>query len=139
MIKINKKLIVRMILAVWIVLWLLFLIRPYFKKDLIADYRALLSRDLDGKRSFVTGDELYGFIGMCRLAIPEANFTYAIEGLDGEDDALSRCRMLYYLYPAMTHDAPEYILVYKKAGFGREGYEIFKKLSDDKIILKKRR
>lgn len=89
--KIDKLMIARVVFAVWAVLWLLFLTRPYFKKDLIGEYRTLLSRDLEGKRSYVTGDALYKVI--------KGKPVYSTEGLG--EDPLSPCRALYYLYPAV--------------------------------------
>ncbi|MDP2913081.1 MAG: hypothetical protein Q8N91_03640, partial [Candidatus Omnitrophota bacterium] len=58
---INKK-ILYTILTVWTVLWLHFMMRELFLKGSTHDYKRLLGRDLDGKRSYITGDRLYEFI-----------------------------------------------------------------------------
>ena len=133
--KINRLMILRIILVVWIAIWLLYLIRPYFKKDLMGKYRTLISRPLEGKRSFATGDELYGFMTDCRDSILDERFTFSVAGLD--DDALARCRLAYYLYPAVSIDDAEYVFVFKKSDHKLSGYSIFREFSRDKYILKK--
>lgn len=133
--KIDKLIMTRVILAVWIALWLLYLIRPYFKRDLITEYKTLISRPLEGKRSYAAGDKLYGFMIGCRKSIPEKRFTFSVAGLD--DYPLCRCRMAYYLYPALLSGDAEYILVFEKPDYGKEGYAIFKRFGGDNYILKK--
>jgi uncharacterized membrane protein len=51
----TRKTIVNVTLAVWIFIWLLFLIRPYFKDNLMKEYSSLLALSLDGKHAYVTG------------------------------------------------------------------------------------
>lgn len=133
--KIDKKIITRIIVAVWIGLWLLFLVRPYFKKDLIGEYRTLIVRSLEGKRSFTLGDELYDFVTNCRYSVPKERFTFSVDGLD--DDQLAKCRIAYYLYPAVCVEDAEYIFVFKKADYKKDGYAIFRMFGQDKYILKK--
>jgi len=131
----DKKIIVRLIFVIWIAVWLLYLVKPYFKRDLIGEYKTLLSRPLEGKWSYVTGDELYSFISICRDSMPDKSFTYSMEGLEG--DHLGQRRVAYYLYPGISTGDPDYILVYKKPGYGKDGYYLFKKFKEDKYILRK--
>lgn len=135
MIKINMKIFLRLVITIWIGLWCLFLIRPYFKKDLIGEYRVLLSRSLEGKRSFVMGDELYAFMVSCRNSIPEERFTYSFAGL--EDDQLAQCRMAHWLYPAVLTKDAEYIFVFKKPGYREDGYKTFRTFGEDRAVLRK--
>ena len=130
----NKKAIVRVVFAIWIFIWLLFLIRPYFKKGLLKEYSTLLGSSLEEKRAFVTGKELYEFIKFCKDSIVPPS-SYKIIGL--EEEPLSYRRAAYYLYPDIDSPEPEFLLIYKKAGFAEKGYSIFKNLDSEKYILKK--
>lgn len=130
----NKKLTIRILLVIWVAVWALFLIRPYCKKGLWREYAALMRLSLEGKRAFVTGNDLYNFIRFCNDSIGP-NSSYRIIGL--EEDPLSYRRAVYYLYPNIDKDDPDFFLIYKKTGVLPEGYRSFKILSDDAYILRK--
>jgi len=102
-----KNNIFKMAFAVWIVLWAWFLVRELFVKDNIDTYGALLQRSLEGKRSYVTGDRLYGFLMSCKREMPEGS-NYKITGL--EDGSIEKRRAVYYLYPHLESSEPAYIL-----------------------------
>lgn len=133
---INKQLLTRVILAVWIAVWALFEARPYLKKDLLKEYSHLWTLSAEGKRSFVTGEELYDFIGFCNNSVLTPS-TYEFVGL--EENSLDKPRVMYYLYPNIMANDPEYIFVYKVMGYERHGYGIFKGIDGEKFILKKRK
>ena len=121
---------------VWVVLWVFFTCRELFGKNHIRDYRELLSRPLEGKRSYVTGDDLYGFITFCNKSLP-AGSTFALAGID--DGSIDRRRVSYYLYPSIeTEGAPEFILVYDDQSAPQKGYSLFASYGDKRYILKKR-
>lgn len=131
----TGKLLTRSILIIWIAVWAIFLVRPYFKKGLFNDYRALLGLSLEGKRGYVTGEGLYDFIKFCNDAI-SAPATYNIIGL--EEDPLGSRRAIYYLYPKIETPEPRFLFVYGVKNFSKESYSLFKSLSPDKYILKRR-
>jgi len=130
----NTRNIIRILIVIWIAVWALFLVRPYFKKGLWKEYSALMRLSLDDKRAFVAGHELYGFIRFASGSIGPHS-SYKIIGL--EDDPLSYRRAVYYLYPNIDREDPEFLLVYGKAGVSYEGYGLFKALTDDEYILRK--
>ena len=129
-----KKIMVRVLLVVWVVLWVMFVARELFFKGGLRDYRILIGRDLEGKHAYVTGDDLYGFIAFCRENIPD-RATYAFEGF--EEGALDTRRATYYLYPRMEKPDPDFICVYMLPDRPRAGYGLFKKRGDTGYILKK--
>lgn len=129
-----QKTIVRIILAVWVIIWAIFLIRPLFKKDLIKDYSNLSKLSIEGKRAYVTGPELYRFIKVCNQLMPVAA-SYKIIGI--EKDSIEHRRARYYLYPRVEKEDPEFILVYKTKDFEQKGYKIFKMMDLDRYIMRK--
>lgn len=130
-----KKNILKILFIAWIILWIAFLARELFVKANLKDYRALLSRSAEGKRSYVTGDELYGFIEFCRKAVPE-RASYSLIGI--EDGAVEKRRAAYYLYPMTESRDADFLFIYKISNFTRAGYDPFMKLDDSRYILRKR-
>jgi hypothetical protein len=130
----GKKIVVRIVLAAWVILWAIFLIRPIFKKDLIRDYSNLSKLSTEGKRVYVTGSKLHEFIRVCNQSMPRSA-SYEIVGI--EKNSLEHRRVRYYLYPNIEKEEPEFILVYGTKNYGREGYKIFKILDLDRYILRR--
>lgn len=130
----KKKILIRILLAAWVFIWALFLVRPYMKKGLFRTYRELLPLSLEEKHAYITGKEIYDFIKACKDSIAPAS-TYSIAGL--EKDPLSKERAAYYLYPNTVSKNPDFIFVYNSSGFAKQGYRMFKQLSPDKYILNK--
>ncbi|MBP7056587.1 MAG: hypothetical protein KBB52_07025 [Candidatus Omnitrophica bacterium] len=129
-----KNKILAVLFAAWVVMWVAFTLRELFLKVNLRDYMALISRSAEGKRAYVTGEELYGFIESCKNATPE-DASYDIAGL--EDGSIEKRRLVYYLYPRRETDDADFIFVYRSPGFGRAGYMDFKRFDDSKYILKK--
>ena len=130
----GRRVAVRIILAAWVIIWAIFLIRPLFKKDLIRDYSNLLRLSTEGKRVYVTGLRLYEFIRVCNQSIPKSS-SYEVIGI--EKDSLEYRRARYYLYPNVEKKEPEFLLIYGIKNYEREGYKIFKILDPDRYILRK--
>lgn len=130
----EKNIFPRMILAVWLIIWALFLIRPFFKKDLIGDYSNLLSLSDEGKRAYVTGSRLYGLIKVSSQFMPKPS-SYEIIGI--ESNSLEHRRARYYLYPNVEKDDPKFLLIYGIKDFKREGYSLFKILDLDRYIMRR--
>lgn len=128
----GRRIAVRIILAVWVIIWAIFLIRPLFKKDLIRDYSNLLRLSTEGKRVYVTGLRLYEFIRVCNQSMPKPS-SYEVIGI--EKDSLEHRRARYYLYPNVEKKEPKFLLVYGIKNYGREGYKIFRVLDLDRYIL----
>jgi hypothetical protein len=130
----NKKLIIRIILAAWIIIWVIFLIRPYFKKGILSEYTSLLKLSTEEKRAHITGEELYAFMKFCKDSVKEPA-TYRMIGI--EDYSIEHRRLRYYLYPFIEKEDPEYLFVYKTKGFSRQGYRMFKRVDAETYILRK--
>lgn len=130
----RKEIVVRMILAAWIIIWAIFLIRPVFKKDLIRDYSYLSRLSTEGKAAYVTGPRLYEFIRVCNQSMPKSS-SYEVVGI--EKDSLEHRRMRYYLYPNIEKEDPEFLLVYGNKDYERKGYKIFKILDLNRYILRR--
>ncbi|MBU0605676.1 MAG: hypothetical protein KKH77_05255 [Candidatus Omnitrophica bacterium] len=103
----RPEAILKILFIVWVVLWIGFLARELFVKNNIRDYKNLLTRTLEGKRSYVTGDRLYDFLTYCKTTMPE-NSAYNIIGMD--EGALESRKAVYYLYPNVKTADPDFII-----------------------------
>ena len=131
--KIDKTVLIRAAFAVWIILWINFILRDLFKKGLFYDYAALIKRDAEGRRSYVYGDYLYAFLRLSKQKLP-AGSTYSF--IDGKEYSIDYRRSAYYLYPLLQSDKPDYILVYNTA-YQKKGYTLFAELDSNRYILKR--
>lgn len=129
-----KRSILGILLIVWVVLWIVFTARELFYKGMYRDYAILLTRTLEGKRSYVTGDDLYGFIQFCRRHTPERS-TFTFDGLEGA--SLDMRRTTYYLYPRLESDRPDFVFVYRLPERPRDGYAIVARYEDKGYIQKR--
>ena len=102
-----KQTILKILFIVWVVLWIGFLARELFIKNNMRDYSALLSRTLEGKHAYVTGDRLYEFLVYCKKNMP-AGMTYKLVGFDAV--ALESRRAAYYLYPNIQSQDPDFVI-----------------------------
>lgn len=132
----DKKAVSRTLLAIWIIIWAFFLIRPYFKENRLSEYMTLLSLPTEGKKAYITGKDVYDFINFCNESVKKPS-TYKIIGLT--EDSLESRRAVYYLYPNIYTAVgyPEYLFVYKNKGFHQAGYAVFRKLDQETYILKR--
>ena len=129
--------ILKIAFLVWVILWGLFFVRGIVAKKVYRDYAILLSRPLDGKRSFVTGDRFYEFLTFCKKNMPEGSTYILAIAKEDFDWSIYKRRANYYLYPDTENDAGKFILVYDDTAAGRPGYGIFAKLDDKRYILKR--
>ena len=120
--------------AVWIVIWLNFFIRDLTKGKYLKEYKALLSRDATGKASYTYGDRLFEFLKFCENTLPD-NAGYNLAGVD--ESSIDFRRVIYYLYPHFKEDAAQYMLVFDKPGYSKDGYMLFKELDSSSFILKR--
>ena len=108
--------------------------REIFIKNNLREYKVLISRSFEGKRSYVTGDSLYEFLVFCNDKLPEGA-AYKWTKTDKPDHA--RRRATYYLYPHLESEDAEFVLVFDDLFSARTDYGIFSKLDDTRYILKK--
>ena len=127
--------ILKIAFIIWLALWVFFTARELFLKNgHFYDYKELLSRSLDGKRSYVTGDEFYKFLVFCNEKLPRGSI-YEWVGIEEGD--LAKRRAAYYLYPHLEKKDAEFILIYDKPGFGKDGYKPFAALDERRYLIKK--
>lgn len=131
------KKIFTIVFAVWVVLWAVFFLRELFFKKNFQDYRILISRSLEGKRSYVAVDNFYQFVMFCKSKMPERS-TYALRALEENFDwSIYKRRAIYYLYPYTESEDPEFILIYNEPNVIKDGYKLFDKLDAKRYMLKK--
>ena len=108
--------------------------RDLIKKGHFGDYKILAFRNIPGKRSYDYGDNLFEFLEFCKTALPEsANYDFAgVEKLSLEDR-----RAVYYLYPHIKKGKADFLLIYNKPAFKKEGYRLYKKLDNFRFILER--
>ena len=99
--------IMRLLFVVWVVMWVIFTIRPILKNSLISEYSQLFGRSLEDRRAIVYGKELCAFLRSAKDVMPQGA-TYAIEGF--EDGSVDIVRAEYYLYPCVQSKDPQYVL-----------------------------
>ena len=108
------------VFAIWIILWILFLVR----EDKDGQYGSLLymySSEYPDKVRFLTGDENYGLISFCRENIPEGS-SYSISGF--EKFSIDEMRFRYYLWPLRNEvENPEYMILLGDSSTAVPGYK----------------
>ena len=121
-IKLTKAIIFSLIFAVWIVLWIVFLVRQD-KDDQYSELRYLYTHGYNDKVSHIIGAQLSDLLIACGKDLPEGA-TYDIRGFDKFSIAEVRAR--YYLWPfRKTSKDPEFIIIYG-GGNIPEGYKEYR-------------
>lgn len=126
----------KIILIAWITLWIFFTVKSFVTekdKSTFKHYVSLARADWEGKRAIVYGQDLYEFAKFCKSNLPDGA-NYQIIGI--QEDSIDMPRLVYYLYPSIRNRDSEFILVYKKLGFSKEGTYLFALLNKESFILK---
>ena len=129
----HKARIGSILVIVWIVLWVNFMMRDLIKRGDLHDYKALIARDANGKKSYTYGDYSFEFLNFCKNTLPKSA-DYNFIGI--EEFSLSQRRAIYYLYPHIKKQKADFLLVFNKPGFKRKGYVLYKKLDNSRFILR---
>lgn len=95
----------------------------------------MLTRPLEGKRAYVTGDRLYEFIKFCEKNLPR-DATYDLAIATEGDVEIAKMRSVYYLYPRIREKRADFMLVCDLPDIKEAGYGVFKKLDDTRYVLK---
>ncbi|MCQ9207337.1 MAG: hypothetical protein NG740_05640 [Omnitrophica bacterium] len=104
----NKK-IFHILLTIWIILWINFIVRDLLKRGDLQDYRALVTKDAEGKHAHTYGEQFYKFLKFIKREIRE-NKSYKLVGV--ENLSLAHRRAVYFLYPALEKESPDYVAYY---------------------------
>ena len=131
----SVKNLLKLAFFVWLALWAVFFIREN-KKGEYEQFFDLAKKDLEGKRAYLMGDELFEFAEFCQDNVP-AGSKYKLTGL--EDLSVEKVRLVYYLYPMRPSDEDyDYVLVYGRPEYEEEGFEKLSELNKSAFILKKK-
>ncbi len=124
----------RWIFFLWIGIWGLFWVRPFFigKSEFTKNLR-LFRLSFEERREVVYGRDLYCFLRFCKSQLPVGS-RYRLVGL--ESLSLDFARAVYDLYPCLLSGEPEYLLVYKQPQFIADHFERSAFLDEDSFILK---
>ncbi|MBN1354206.1 MAG: hypothetical protein JW994_06030 [Candidatus Omnitrophica bacterium] len=122
------------VFAIWTVLWLNFLARDLFTKGGLSEYISLVSTDAEGKRAIVYGKKFYALLKLAKTRMAPLS-SYGFRGID--DLSLDARRGIYYLYPYMKTENPDYVIACDVSGFGKEGFRRIAELDEGWFILKR--
>jgi len=132
--RINAKKLLCITLIAWIAIWINFIIRDMIKGKRLEEYKALITRDAQGKASYTYGERLFELLKFSAEEMP-LGAEYELRGV--EYSSIDFRRAVYYLYPNMCVSEADYILVLDEPGYSRDGYRIFKSLDSGRFILKR--
>jgi hypothetical protein len=121
------------IVTFWLLLWIGLLGRSCVKNRSYWNEPIRLAHSSpEERRALAYGDQLYQFFKFCAEYVPE-NFTYQIAGLS--IDSIDRARLVYLLYPRTLSEQPDFIIVYKAAGFQKQSARLVASFDSDSYIL----
>ncbi|MFA5339979.1 MAG: hypothetical protein WC317_07535 [Candidatus Omnitrophota bacterium] len=127
----------KIITAAWIALAIFFMVRGLMlekDKSTLRDYVSLARADWEGKRVIILGNDLYEFARFCKAEL-FAGAGYEVVGIP--EDSIDLPRLVYYLYPAIKTEDPNFILVYKKPDFVKNGTQLYMSLNKESFILRR--
>jgi hypothetical protein len=123
-----------LILKTWLIVWAFFLVRPFLlNKSSLEDYLELAKSDFEARRRMAYGTDFYRFLNFCKDRVP-VDSTFRLVGLQKE--SVDRVRANYYLYPRLSSEKPDYILVYKAPWFRQKNAIPFASLDQESFILR---
>ena len=135
--KFNLKKIInyRIIMAIWIIIWLLFFVRGFIRVD-YKIFKGTLGSSVDDKTAFSMTKDLYAFILYAKKKLPDdASYEFVYNNL--LLDPVENVRMIYYLYPRITKDNPQYVVVFEMPSYKKFGFTLSERFSEGSFILKK--
>ena len=126
--------VLRLAVAIWVAIWVLFWVKPFVKDKFLAEEYLVLARsDFEGRRAVTYGKDLYRFFLFCSAKLPPDS-RFDIVGV--EYTSIDRARALYYLYPSLLSESPEFLLVYKTPHFLAENTMLYASLDEGSFILR---
>lgn len=131
----DRDTFIKIVIAIWIILWINFIIRDLFVRGTFYDYVSLIKRNENERRAYVYGDDFYQFLEFSKRELP-SYATYDL--ISVEDLSLKYRRAVYYLYPLLESRAAEYLLVYNKSEYSNLHYRLFARHDDTGVILRKK-
>ena len=122
----------KMIIVVWMVLWVFFLIRED-KDGQYATIAKLYSSKGNEKTRVLYGEEFYDFLVFCRKEIPAGS---SFETLGFKKFSIDTVRARYFLWPLRGGDGKtDYKIVFSGGDQNIPGYSLFKRHGSTGYIL----
>lgn len=124
----------RFILALWIPVWVFFLLWP-LRKDpaTLANTFSLIRADTEARRASAYGEEFYTFLRFCKARLP-AGSTFRLVGIDYA--SIDKVRAFYFLYPSLVAEHSQFILVYQTPAYHEDNSHAYARLNEGSFILR---
>jgi hypothetical protein len=124
----------RLILALWLPVWVFFLIWP-LRKDPSRVVRAfsLIGAGAEARRASAYGEEFHAFLQFCKQRLP-AGSTFRLVGIDYA--SIDKVRAFYFLYPCLVAEQAQFILVYRTPGYREDNTHPCDHLNSGSFILR---
>ena len=128
----NKKRFLKIIFAVWLALWVFFLVRED-KDNQYKTLEYLYTHSEEDNVRYITGEKLYDFIFFCKENIPPES-TYELSGFDKL--SIDGVRARYYLWPLISDtDEPDFRIVYGGGAKPDREYKMYMRYSNDAYVM----
>jgi len=124
----------RFILALWIPVWVFFLVWP-LRKDpsRLVNAFTLIRADTEARRADAYGEEFLAFLRFCKDRLP-AGSTFRLVGIDYA--SIDKVRAFYLLYPSLATEHAQFILVYQSPGYREDNTQPYALLNPGSFILR---
>ena len=124
----------RFILAVWIPVWVFFLIWPLRKDPAkVGSTFRLIRAGTEARQASAYGEEFHGFLRFCKEKLPP-NSTFRLVGVDYA--SIDKVRAFYFLYPSVVAEHPRFILVYQTPAYLEDNTQVYARLNEGSFILR---
>ncbi|MFH1877539.1 MAG: hypothetical protein ABH883_01870 [Candidatus Omnitrophota bacterium] len=130
----RKKYVLSILIMVWVVLWMVFLVR----EDKDGQYKSIAymyAHKQNDRISYSMGRDLYNFLRFTKGVIPERS-TYKLTGFEKFSKPAVHAR--YFLWPMVSvPEDPDYIIMYGGEYSPVTGYEVYREYGSTGILLKR--
>lgn len=133
-ITVKKQNFIKIIFSIWLVLWILFLVRED-KDDQYRDIKFFYTNDYEAKEDFLLGKDLHAFLVFSKKQIPPGA-TYELTGF--KRFSIFQVRSRYFLWPLKSSsDDPDYRIAYGGSDIEVPGYKVHQRFGTTGVILKR--
>jgi hypothetical protein len=124
----------RFILALWLPVWIFFLVWPLRKDPArFASTFHLVRANTEARRAAAYGEEFDAFLRFCKEKLP-AGSTFRLVGIDYA--SIDKVRAFYFLYPNLVAEHARFILVYRSPGYREGNAYLYASLNSGSFVLR---